>query len=242
VEAGRASTAGKEPSGHVILTSTGVPAARHRYDARVTGCGSTNIEVMGWVHEVHSPPDGSIRLTLTSTATPGCRIVATIPAAPVPGIEGSPIGTAGAAGQKTPGIEGSPIGTAGAPRGPGTGGRTGSADREIERLIAKATTVLPQLACADGPQDLQSQLAPLQAALRQVAGAKSAASTVAPLRRFDAARQALYKPLAGNRAHAAGANRCADAERRCAATGFVGDGCGIDAAVCLARVLCTTRP
>lgn len=223
----------------IELISVSMPAARHRYDARMTGCGTAAVETMAWAPGIAARPNGTLQLQLASTSARGCRIVATIPAAPVPGIEGTPIGTAGAPAQKAPGIEGSPIGTAGAPKKPGiSGARTGGADREIEHVIDKARQAVPRLACPGAPPDIQAQLESLQSSLRQVAAASSAAAAVQPLRRFDAARQALYKRMTADRTLAAGTRRCGDAERRCAASGSVGSGCGIDAAVCLARVAC----
>jgi len=241
VELPAAAVLKKDPKPHITLIPAGGAAREHRYAARVTGCGSSDIGRMSWADKIVNRPDGSLQLVLASTSAPGCRIAATIPAAPVPGIEGSPIGTAGAPSQKAPGIEGSPIGTAGAPQKPGGGGRTGSADREIEQVIVKARQALPRLECTNASRDVQARLAPLQSSLADVAGASSSAAAVAPLRRFDAARQALYKALAADRTFAAGATRCATAERQCAASGSVASGCGIEAAVCLARVLCAAQ-
>jgi len=234
--------ANKDHKPQIELISFSGTISRHRYDARITGCGGEDVGKMSWAHKIVNRPDGSIQLELVSKSAPGCRVVSAIPAAPVPGIEGSPIGTAGAPAQKAPVIEGTPIGTAGAPRKPGVrGGRTGAADREIEQVIVKARQALPRLACTNAPGNIQARLAPVQSSLKEVAGAASAAAAVQPLRRFDAARQALYKSLAGDRAFAAGAKRCADTERRCTASGSVGNGCGIDAAVCLAGVLCAAE-
>src|SRR5690606_12151044 len=117
----------------VILSPT--PAgAPTRYAGRMAGCDGGKLATTRWSTTVTPRPDGSLRLDLVSTAPNSCRIVAAVPAAPVPGIEGSPIGTAGAPSQKAPGIEGSPIGTAGAPGRRGPRGVTGAADREVERL------------------------------------------------------------------------------------------------------------
>lgn len=238
----------------ISLIADASPSRRHRYPARVTGCGGADAAKTSWAPRIVNRPDGSLQLQLVSNSAPGCRILAAIPgiegspigtagapAQKTPGIEGSPIGTAGAPARKTPGIEGSPIGTAGAPQTPGGGGRAGSADRELEQAILEARQALTQMSCANASARIQSRLAPLRSSLQDVAGAAAPAAAVGPLRRFDAARQALYKSLAGDRTFAAGAKRCADAERRCAASGGVGSGCGIEAAVCLAGVLCTQR-
>lgn len=241
VEIGRADAAKKDHAPEVTLISVATPATRHRYDARITGCGNSEPGTLSWTPRVVGRPDGSLLLELTSGPAPGCRVRAAIPAAPVPGIEGTPIGTAGAPAQKTPGIEGSPFGTAGAPQTPGARGRTGSADREIEQLMVKAQQALPRVACTHASRDIEAQLAPMASSLRQVASAPSAAGAVQPLRRFDAARQALYRSLARDRDFAAAAGRCRDVEQRCAASGSVASGCGIEAAVCLARVLCAAR-
>ena len=165
-----------------------------------------------------------------------CRIVAVSPATPVPGIEGSPIGTAGAPSQKAPGIEGSPIGTAGAPGRRGAGGVKGTADREMELLIQRAKQALPQLVCTSD-RAARAQIAPLRSALEPVAEAPTAAAAVQPLRRFEKATLAFRNVLLQDR-FAGGARRCVEVARRCAASGAAGQGCGIEEAVCLARVRC----
>ena len=223
-----------------LILSLAPSGKHHRYPARASGCGRANVEGFSWAPSVTPRRDGSLQLELQAKSDRGCKVVATIPA--IPGIEGSPVGTAGAPGKKAPGIEGSPVGTAGAPRKPG-GNRqsTLEADQEIERVIAKARQALPQLSCAGASRNVQARLEPLRSALQDVASASSAAAAVQPLRRFEAVRQALQKVLAEGRDTAAGANRCADAERRCAASGSVASACGIDAGVCLARIVCSVE-
>lgn len=224
----------------VLILSLEPSGKHHRYPARASGCGRSDVKVLSWKPSVTRRRDGSLQLELVATSARGCKVVATIPA--IPGIEGSPVGAAGAPGKKAPTIEGSPVGTAGAPPKPGAGGRrTFDADAEFERLIVKARQALPQLSCAGAPRNVQARLAPLQSALQDVANASSPSAAVQSLRRFDAARQALQKALAGDRDTAAGAARCADAERRCAASSSVGSACGIDAGVCLARTVCSAK-
>ena len=227
----------QDKAGITLILSLAPSGKHHRYPARASGCGRSNVEGLSWAPSVTHRRDGSLQLELVATSARGCKVVATIPA--IPGIEGSPVGTAGAPAKKAPGIEGSPVGTAGAPPKPGSGQRTLEADREIERVIAKARQALPQLSCAGAPRDVQARLAPLRSALEDVASASSPAAAVQPLRRFEAARQALQKSLAADRTAAAGADRCADAERRCAASGSIASACGIDAGVCLARIVCS---
>jgi hypothetical protein len=206
----------------VLILSLEPSGKHHRYSARASGCGRSDVKVLSWKPSVTRRRDGSLQLELVATSARGCKVVATIPA--------------------IPGIEGSPVGTAGAPRKPGAGGRrTFDADAEFERLIVKARQALPQLSCAGAPRDVQARLAPLQSALQDVANASSPSAAVQPLRRFEAARQALQKSLAGDRDTAAGADRCADTERRCAASSSIGSACGIDAGVCLARTVCSAK-
>jgi hypothetical protein len=230
---------GSTPSGEnvAVILSLAPSGAPHKYTGRMTGCDLGKLATTRWISTVTPRSDGSLRLDLVATSPRSCRIVAAIPAAPVPGIEGTPIGTAGAPSQKAPGIEGSPIGTAGAPGRRGAGGVTGSADREVELLIEKARQALPRLACARD-ESAQAQIAPVRAALQQVARASSAAAAVQPLRRFEAARVAIEEILIQDRGFARDARVCADAYRRCTATGSAGRGCGIDEALCLARVRC----
>ena len=227
----------QDKAGVTLILSLAPSGKPHRYPARASGCGSSNVEALSWAPSVTPRRDGSLLLELVAMSVRGCKVVATIP--PVPGIEGSPVGTAGAPPKKVPGIEGSPVGTAGAPPKPGSGGRTLEADREIERVIAMARQALPRLSCTGAPRDVHARLAPLRSALQDVASASSPAAAVQPLRRFEATRQALQKSLAADRTAAGGVDRCADAERRCAASGSLASACGIDAGVCLARVVCS---
>jgi hypothetical protein len=223
-----------------LILSLAPSGKHHRYPARTSGCARSDVKVLSWKPSVTRRRDGSLQLELVATSARGCKVVATIPA--IPGIEGSPVGTAGAPGKKAPTIEGSPVGTAGAPPKPGASGRrTFDADAEFERLIVKARQALPQLSCAGAPRNVQARLAPLQSALQDVANASSAAAAVQPLRRFEAARTALQKSLAAGSGTAAGADRCANAERRCAASGSVASACGIDAGVCLAGIVCSAE-
>lgn len=209
----------QDKAGVTLILSLAPSGKPHRYPARASGCGSSNVEALSWAPSVTPRRDGSLLLELVAMSVRGCKVVATIP--PVPGIEGSPVGTAGA------------------PPKPGSGGRTLQADREIERVIAMARQALPRLSCTGAPRDVHARLAPLRSALQDVASASSPAAAVQPLRRFEATRQALQKSLAADRTAAGGVDRCADAERRCAASGSLASACGIDAGVCLARVVCS---
>jgi len=223
----------QDKAGITLILSLAPSGKHHRYPARESGCGSSHVEGLSWAPSVTPRRDGSLQLELVATSDRDCKVVATIPA--IPGIEGSPVGTAGAPPKKAPGIEGSPVGTAGAPPKSGSGRGTFDADREMQQVIAKARQALPQLSCAGAPRDVHARLTPLRSALQDVASASSPAAAVQPLRRFEAARQALQKSLTAE----AGANRCADAERRCVASGSIASACGIDAGVCLARTVCS---
>lgn len=220
-----------------VILSLSPSGAPHRYVGRMTGCDAAQLATIRWSSRVTNGSDGSLRLDLVSRSQRGCRIVAAVPAAPVPGIEGSPIGTAGAPAQKAPGIEGSPIGTAGAPGRRGAGGVTPTADHEIEYAIEVAEQALPRLTCTTD-RAADAQIAPVRSALERLARAPTAAAAVQPLRRFEAATLTLEKVLLQDRASADDARQCVDAARRCAASGSVGKGCGIGKAVCLARVRC----
>lgn len=224
-------------SGIAVILSLTPSGAPHKYAGRMTGCDAGKLATTRWNSTVSNRPDGSLRLSLVSMSQRSCRIVVAIPAAPVPEIEGTPIGTAGAPSQKAPGIEGTPIGTAGAPGRRGARGVTGTADREIELLIQKAEQALPRLVCTSD-RAARAQIAPLQSALERVAEAPTAAAAVQPLRRFELATVTFQKVLLQDRAFAGGAQLCRDAARRCAASGAAGKGCGIEEAVCLARVRC----
>jgi hypothetical protein len=257
------------PGGEIIILATpaGGGAAR-RLRGRLSGCSAQAAEKARRLIDCEGyaalqPAEGSLRITLIERSERTCKVIVPVPA--VPGIEGTPIGTAGAPGmpRAVPGIEGTDVST-GAPPAPhiegtdvstsaspppgapgrpatATSGRADEADRRLAAAIAEARKALPELSCADAKTRGGKRLAQTRAQLAALAGAATPAAAVAPLRRFERAVELLEETLSEDSALGAATRRCAAAHDRCTAAGTAAASCAVEEAICLAGVACPGR-